>query len=120
MTFTSLEAKGTDGTWAPVTSPPTVDPASVLPVSHAGDDTARDAADITGVFGDDNRFHIGGDLYTYDDGDTFLDGGDTLTLDEFETKIGVNLETITTEANIQVVFYDDDGTSIFKVISDAS
>ncbi len=120
VTFGSLEARGTDGTFAAVTSPPTVADVSVLAVSHASDDSSRDAADIDRVFGDDNRFHIAGDLYTYDDDDTFLEGGVTLTLDEFETKIGANLETISSAANIQVVFYDDDGTSIFKVITEAS
>ncbi len=62
------------------------------------DDSTRAAADIDGVFGDDNRFHIAGDLYTYDSDDTFLDGGEKITMAEFETKIGANLATITTAA----------------------
>ncbi len=127
VTFGSLEAKDpATGNFAAVTSPPTVDPVDVTPVSHASDDSSRVAADIDGVFGDDNRFHIAGDLYTYDDDDTFLEGGVTLTLAEFETKIGAHItgaedtSDFTTAPNIQVVFYDDDGTSIFKVITEAA
>ena len=72
--------------------------------------------------GDDDRFRIGGDLYTYDSDDTFLDldGADKIDMEMFETKIGVNLATTRDAANVQVVLYDDDGVSIFQVITAAS
>ena len=72
--------------------------------------------------GDDDRFRIGGDLYTYDSDDTFLDldGADKIDMEMFETKIGVNLATTRDAANLQVVLYDDDGVSIFQVITAAS
>ena len=120
VTFTALEVQGTDGTWAAPSTVPTMDSVTVMPVSNATDDSTRPAADIDGVYADDNRFHIGGDLYTYDDGDSFLEGGERLTLAQFEEKIGGNLSSITTAANVQVVFYDDDGVSIFKLESTAS
>ena len=72
--------------------------------------------------GDNDRFRIGGDLYTYDSDDTFLDldGADKIDMEMFETKIGVNLATTRDAANVQVVLYDDDGVSIFQVITAAS
>lgn len=53
--------------------------------------------------GADDRFRIGGDLYTYDSDDTFLDldGADKIDMEMFETKIGVNLATTRDAANVQ-------------------
>ena len=121
ITITYGDMQDSDGT--DLTSPPTVADSTVTAVRHAPDDSSADAADIDAVYGDDNRFRIDGLLYTYDSGDVFVDGtGDGAVVDmaKFETLIGVNLDTIATEANIQIVSYDDDGDSIFRVVTDAS
>ena len=107
---------------------PLVTSTMVVVVRHADDDSSRAAADIDDVYGDENRFRIGGALYSYDSDDVFLntvtaDGVTTnapVDMAKFESLIGANLDAIGTEANIVVVSYDDDGSSIFRVATPAS
>ena len=121
ITITYSNMQDSDGT--AINGAPTVDNSTVTAVRHAPDDSSAAAADIDAVYGDDNRFRIDGLLYTYDSGDLFVDGtGDGAVVDmaKFQTLIGVNLDTIANEANIQIVSYDDDGDSIFRVVTAAS
>lgn len=109
---------------------PTVASTTVLPVRHADDDSSAAAADIAAVYAKEDRFRIGGALYSYDSDDVFIndvpatDGGTPLgekvDMARFETLIGGNLEAIGTAANIQIVLYDDDGSSIFRVVRAAT
>ena len=39
------------------------------------------------VYGDEDRFRIGGKLYSYDSGDIFISGGKNIDLDEFEKQL---------------------------------
>ena len=94
-------------------------------VAHADDDSSADADDIDAVYADENRFRIDGALYSYDSDDLFINDsgaadGAVADLDGFETLIGGNLTTITNAANIEIVAYDDDGSSIFRVVTAAS
>ncbi|MYD34881.1 MAG: hypothetical protein F4W98_13515 [Acidimicrobiales bacterium] len=123
---------GTDNTAAR-----NVDPTSVIPVNHADDDTARGGTNnggtqITAVYDKENRFLIAAsddfaELYSYDDGDRFFNaiavgsaGGPdsetdrSLTLEEFEKLIKPATAT-GSAGSVEVVFYDDDGESIFRV-----
>ena len=104
---------------------PTVTATSVIPVRHADDDTARGATAITAVYDKEDRFLIStpgtlAALYSYDDGDTFINGisghddeGKRLTLAQFEGLIKPG--TGATAGSVEVVWYDDDGVSIFRV-----
>ncbi|MCZ0941057.1 MAG: S-layer homology domain-containing protein [Caldilineaceae bacterium] len=104
---------------------------SIVPVRHADDDSTLGATAISAVYDKEDRFRIAGALYSYDDGDTFIngiatgtpgapaEGADTrITLDQFEGLIkagtGGNVGTV------EVVFYDDDGVSIFRVTAQGS
>ncbi len=106
---------------AALTGAPTIADTSVVPVRHADDDSSADAVAITAVYGDENRFRIAGALYTYDSNDLFIsddgtDDGKVVDLAAFEKLIGANLNAQpSTQANIEIVAYDDDGTSIFRV-----
>jgi hypothetical protein len=121
VTYTDLQnAEGT------ALSGVTVEATPVLAVEHAPDDSSNDAADIAAVYGDEDRFLIAGLLYSYDDDDVFIsDSGDdvdgnVVDLDGFEKLIGANMDAQpTTQANIEIVAYDDDGTSIFRVVTAA-
>ena len=93
---------------------------SIVPVRHADDDSTLGATAITAVYDKEDRFRIAGALYSYDDDDTFINGitghadvGKVRTLDQFEglIKPGDN----DTAGTVEVVFYDDDGVSIFRV-----
>jgi len=129
--YGAIQQFGSNGTTLEdVTDAPSVTGGTaVTPVNHATDDSTVPAGDIgspnvSAVYGDDNRFRIGGALYTYDSDDTYLKDGDRITMAKFEEEIGVGLKAGTgqtkTEANIQVVIYDDDGNSIFKVVESAA
>ncbi len=103
---------------------PTVADTSVIPVRHADDDTARGATAITAVYDKEDRFLIStvgtlAALYSYDDGDTFINGisgddneGKRITLAQFE---GLIKSAGTAPGSVEVVWYDDDGVSIFRV-----
>ena len=93
---------------------------TVVIVEHATDDSTRDRGVITGAFLKDNRFHYGRTLYTCDSDDTFLEGGNQITMAEFEVKLGANITPITTQADLQVVLYDDDGSKHLRVVTPAS
>ena len=98
----------------------TVANTTVLAVEHAPDDSSNDAAALTDVYADENRFNIAGLLYTYDENDKFVNdvapaNGAVVDLDKFEDLIGGNLDSIGTQASVEVVVYDDDGSSIFRV-----
>ncbi|MCQ3805355.1 MAG: S-layer homology domain-containing protein [Acidimicrobiia bacterium] len=103
-----------------ITTAPTVDPTPVVAVRHAPDDSSALAANITALYADDDRFHIAGLLYTYDSDDVFIDDTDNgamvVDMAKFETLLGAKITgTPTTPAEVQVVSYDDDGSSIFRV-----
>ena len=111
-------------TTAALTGAPTVANTSVIPVRHADDDSTAAAAQITAVYDKENRFLVStagtsAALYSYDDGDTFINGitghadvGKRITLDQFE---GLIKSAGTAPGSVEVVFYDDDGVSIFRV-----
>ncbi|MCQ3805351.1 MAG: S-layer homology domain-containing protein, partial [Acidimicrobiia bacterium] len=99
---------------------PEVANTTVVAVRHADDDSTAAATPITAVYDKEDRFRITGALYSYDDGDTFINGipdhadtGDRITLDTFEGLIKPG--TGGTAGTVEVVFYDDDGVSIFRV-----
>jgi hypothetical protein len=112
------------GTVATVSGAPDAADVNVTPVNHATDDSTADAATLSAVYGDDDRFRIGGALYTYDSNDKFLNAGKVVDMAKFEELIGVGLTAgageTKTEATVQVVLYDDDGQSIFEVETAAS
>ena len=63
------------------------------------------------VYDDENKFRIGGNLYSYDSGDVFISGGKDIDMAEFEKQLTAD------SSAVQVVAYssDSDGTSIFVV-----
>jgi hypothetical protein len=114
VTYTDISDSDGDS----VPGAPSVTASMVTPVRHAPDDSSAPAADLDAVYADDNRFRIAGLLYTYDSDDTFVDGTDNgavVDMAKFESLIkqteGGNA------ANVQVVSYDDDGDSIFRVVT---
>ncbi len=122
VTYALQDATGTVATPVALTGAPTVTATSVVPVRHADDDSTVAVADgaITAVYADEDRFRITGALYSYDDGDTFINGisghddeGKRITLDGFEGLIKPG--TGGTAGTVEIVFYDDDGVSIFRV-----
>ena len=115
VTYTGIS----DSEGEPIDGAPTVTESQVTPVRHAPDDSSAAAADLNAVYADDNRFRIVGLLYTYDSGDTFVDGTDNgavVDMAKFESLIKRSA-TGGTAANVQVVSYDDDGNSIFRVVT---
>ena len=78
-------------------------------VGTATDDTPATGVEVSEVFADEDKFR-GDDnnLYSYDSDDTFIDStGKIIDLDEFES---------TAEGEtIDVIVYDDDGSSIFRI-----
>ena len=113
-------------TTAPLADAPEVADTSVVPVRHADDDSTAAAAVITAVYDKEDRFRIGGALYSYDDGDTFINGitghadvGKRITLDAFEGLIKQPAGG-SSAGSVEVVFYDDDGVSIFRVTAAGS
>ena len=106
---------------APLTGAPDIADTTVVAVRHADDDSSRDATLLDAVYGDEDRFRIGGSLYTYDSDDVFItDAGDVdgkvLDMAGFEKAIGANLSAQpSTQATVEIVAYDDDGSSIFRV-----
>ncbi|MYF17009.1 MAG: hypothetical protein F4215_06260 [Gemmatimonadetes bacterium] len=113
-----------DGTVSDNADAPDVTSTPVVPVRHADDDSTAPGAQITELYDKEDRFRITGALYSYDDGDTFInnilgDGGqgDPLTLEEFE---GLIKPVTGTAGSVEIVFYDDDGRSIFRVTTAGS
>ena len=122
-TVTVIYDNITDSAGTAIQNAPNVTESTVTAVEHAPDDSSANAADLDEVYGDDNGFRIAGLSYIYDSDDTFVDGTDNgavVDMAKFATRIGANLDEITTEANVQVVSYDDDGSSIFRVVTAAS
>lgn len=111
-----------DADGAAVSGAPDAAEVNVTPVNHARDDSTANSDTLDAVYGDDNRFRIGGDLYTYDSNDRFLNAGKMVDMAKFEELIGVGLTAGTgqtrTEATVQVVLYD--GQSLFEVETVAS
>jgi hypothetical protein len=122
----ALVTVAADGTTSALQGAPTVGNTSVIPVRHADDDSTRTGTALSALYDKEDRFLIAtagsiGALYSYDDGDTFINGitghanvGKQITLDEFEGLIkqpagGSSFGTV------EVVWYDDDGVSIFRV-----
>ena len=105
-----------------VTGAPEAAHVNVTPVIHAGDDSTADAATLSAVYGDDNRFRINGVLYTYDSNDKSLNAGKVVDMAYIEEPTGIGLTAseggTKTEATVQVVLYD--GQSIFEVETAAS
>ena len=106
---------------------PQVEETGVTAVRHAPDDSSQPAGaegspNVGAVYGDDNRFTIDGFLYTYHADDKFVNSsGELVALDKFEALIGADLDAQpATQANVQVVSYDDDGSSIFRVFEPAA
>ena len=103
-----------------LTGAPAVANTTVVPVRHADDDSTAPAAQITAVYDKEDRFRITGALYSYDDDDTFINGitghedaGDRISLEKFEGLIKKATEA-GNAGSVEVVFYDDDGISIFR------
>jgi len=89
----------------------TIENDDVMPVSHAQDDgEAVDNGDIAAVYADDNRFRIGGTLYTYDSNDTFLIGNKKVDMAAFEKELS-------DDDTVDILVYDDDGSSVFVLTS---
>ena len=113
----------------PLPDAPDITNTMVTAVRHAPDDSSEPAGaigspNVDAVYGDDDRFNIDGYLYTYDSDDVFVDGTDNgavVDVAKFKRLIGANLSAQpTTQANVQVVSYDDDGSSIFRVVEKAA
>ena len=96
-------------------------------------DVGNDILNITHVLADDNQFLTDDDddesipelVYTYDDDDIFIDSrtvseAQEIDMDTFESLIGYDLDEGDEEVDIQVIAYDIDGTSIFRVHSNQS
>ncbi|MYK99314.1 MAG: hypothetical protein F4014_11065 [Gemmatimonadetes bacterium] len=81
-------------------------------MNHADDDRAAITGPVVATYADDNRFVIGGELFTYDSDDTFLIGSKAIeTIEDFEKE----LEGLVSGDTIDVLLYDDDDISIFRI-----
>ena len=85
------------------------DVAAVNVVEHANKTDTTAAVAPADVYDDENRFRIGGNLYSYDSDDVFISGGKNIDMDEFEKQLTADASAV------QVVAYSSDGTSIFVV-----
>jgi hypothetical protein len=88
---------------------------------------------ITHVLADDNQFLTDDQddeegetpelVYTYDDDDIFIDStedeGQEIDMETFESKINYHDDDDKDPVDIQVIAYDIDGTSIFRVVDDS-
>ena len=90
----------------------------MTPVNHARDDSTANSDTLDAVCSDDNRFRIGGDLYTYDSNDRFINAGKVVDIAKSKELFGVGLTAGTgqtkTEATVQVVLYDGQASSRWK------
>ena len=87
----------------------TIENDDVMPVEHAGGDLVNNG-DIAAVYAEDNRFRIGGALYTYDSDDTFLVGNAVVDMVGFE-------DELSDDDTVSIFGYDDDGSSVFSLTS---
>ncbi|MDE0132026.1 MAG: S-layer homology domain-containing protein [bacterium] len=128
MTYTLQDISDPNNIVALANAPTVTGGTPVVTVRHADDDSTAAAAQIDAVYDKEDRFRVTdaaatppvSALYSYDDGDTFINGianhddeGKRITLAQFEglIKPGTN----GTAGTVEVVFYDDDGVSIFRV-----
>lgn len=99
--------------------PPALTSATVMPVVHADDGSSgATPADIGGLYAQDNRFHLGGVLYTYKPADTFVLEGKTVDIEAFETALGADLDLtgpFAQSATVEVVLYNYRESSIFSI-----
>ena len=127
VAYALQDATGTVASPVGLTGAPTVTGgASVVPVRHADDDSTLGATAITAVYDKEDRFRITGALYSYDDGDTFINGitghddiGKRITLEQFEGLIKPATSG-GAAGSVEIVFYDDDGVSIYRVTAAGS
>ena len=98
---------------------------SVQVVTNANPDD-DDAREIHTFYADDNEFTTeetgaGSDadkLYSYDSDDTFTSGGSVITMAKFEELLAQPDDA--NMAAIEVLIYDPEGSSIFKVVENAA
>ena len=115
VTYTDIQDSGDTA----ITDAPTIDPTPVVPVRHAPDDSqVATATALTAVYADDDRFRINGLLYTYDADDVYIDGttaDESTMIDMAKFESLIKPGSTDTEGTVQIVAYDDDGSSIFRV-----
>lgn len=87
----------------------TVESTDVIAVSNATDDSTATRAAVSDLYDKENKFRVGRTLYSYDSNDTFVSGTSQVDIDKFEDLMGAD------NAQVEVVVYDDDGSSIFRV-----
>ena len=113
VTFTDIrDDQGTQAT------PSALSRVTVTPVIRATDGSSNRSSDVGALYAQENRFHIDGLLYSYDPEDTFIHNGEVIDMETFETKLGANLDLTGGRAQatqVEVVLYDFDGSSIFRV-----
>ena len=90
---------------------------------------------VTHIFADDDVFLTDGVddpddddpelVYSYDSDDLFIDSssdgdGAEISMEKFEARLGGNFDPIDDHAEVEVLVYDADGQSIFRVTKKAS
>ena len=117
----------------------TIDGSGMVQVVEKADSRDTDEYTVHTILADSNEFLADGHLadgaselthdgdadlvYSYDDDDIFIDSTDEaleISMDRFESMLGRDIDTITTSAEIEVIAYDVDGTSIFRVTTKAA
>ena len=85
------------------------DDGTIPVVGTAADDTPASDVMVEEVFADEDKFRGNDDnLYSYDSDDTFIDAdGKIIDLDKFESTAE--------DETVDVLVYDDDGSSIFRI-----
>ncbi len=113
VTFTDIrDDQGTQAT------PSALAQVTITPVIRATDGSSSRSSDVGALYAQENRFHIDGLLYSYNSEDTFIHNGEVIDMETFETRLGANLDLAgdrAQAAQVEVVLYDSDGTSIFRV-----
>ena len=105
----------------------------VVTVTHIFADDDVFLTDAIGATGSDDDADDDDDLinsrpelvYSYDSDDLYIDSssdgdGAEISMEKFEARLGGNFDTIDDHATVEVLVYDTDGQSIFRVKSKAS
>ena len=105
-------------------------------VLKADSQDVDDEVTVTNIFADDDVFLADNTtaeddtddnpelVYSYDSDDLYIDSssdgdGAEISMEKFEARLGSNFNIVTTDAVVEVLVYDVDGQSIFRIITRA-
>ena len=120
VTYTEIQ----DSAGNVLSDAPTITATPVVPVRHAPDNSqVATPTVLTAVYADDDRFRINGLLYSYDADDVYIDGttadqSSVIDMAKFESLIAAG--DTNAAGTVQIVSYDNDGTSYFRVTAPGS